>query len=176
MSEGGRIEGAKTYCNLNEESTINLIKKDLRSLAGIYASKHNISGKMYIGSSISLWGRFKEHLNNRHSNIHLQRAFTKYGLEQFSFSVLEFCASDELIRLEQKYIDMVSNKYNICHTAGSTLGCKHTEESKAKIGAAGLGRTFSEETMTKFRARKHSEETLVKFRARKQTKDTRKQN
>lgn len=34
------VEIAKTYCNLNEQSTINLIKVDLNKLAGVYAFKY----------------------------------------------------------------------------------------------------------------------------------------
>jgi predicted GIY-YIG superfamily endonuclease len=54
---------------------INLIKEDLNKLAGVYVFKYNITRKIYIGSSINLWKRFKEHLNNKSSNIYLQRAF-----------------------------------------------------------------------------------------------------
>jgi len=114
-------------------------------------------------------------LGNRHSNIHLQRAFAKYGLAASGrFVVLKFCTHEKLIKLEQKYLDLVSDKYNICPTAGSSLGRKHTEESKAKIGIASRGRTFSEETMAKFRERTHSEETLAKFRARRHSEEAKK--
>lgn len=92
--EPGSVEIAKTYCNLNEQSTIYLIKVDLNKLAGVYAFKYATTGKMYIGSSANLWKRFNEHLKNKSSNIHLQRAFEKHGLEQFSFNILEFCSND----------------------------------------------------------------------------------
>ena len=116
-------------------------------------------------------------MGNRHSNIHLQRAFAKYGLAASGrFVVLKFCTPEKLIKLEQKYLNLVSDKYNICPTAGSTLGRKHTEESKAKIGIASRGRTFSEETMAKFRERTHSEETLAKFRARRHSEEAKKKN
>lgn len=54
------LEIVKTYCNLNEQSTINLIKEDLKALAGVYAFKYNITGMMYIGSTANLWVRFNE--------------------------------------------------------------------------------------------------------------------
>ena len=165
---------AKTFFNLKTEATINLIKLELKGLTGIYAFKHKVSGKMYIGSSVNLWSRFKEHLGNKHSNIHLQRAFVKYGLDQFNFIVLEFCTTDKLIELEQKYLNLVSDKYNICPIAGSSLGRKHTDEAKAKIGMASRGRKFSEETLAKFRERTHSEETIAKLKARRHSGEIKK--
>jgi len=129
---------------------------------------------MYIGSSVNLWSRFKEHLGNKHSNIHLQRAFVKYGLDQFNFIVLEFCTPDKLIELEQKYLNLVSDKYNICPIAGSSLGRKHSDETKAKIGMASRGRKFSEETLAKFRERTHSEETIAKLKARRHSGEIKK--
>lgn len=124
-----------------------------------------------IGSSVNLWARFMDHFGNNHSNIYLQRALAKYGLGEFTFIVLEFCTPAELLGLEQKYLDLVSDKYNINPTAGSSLGRKHSEESKVKIGIASRGRVFSEETLEKFRERRHSEETLEKFRARRHSEE-----
>lgn len=78
---------------------------------------------MYIGSSINLWKIFYQHINNKSSNIYLPRrgAFNKYGLENFTFSVLEFIPIDinfteqelRLINLEQKYLNLIDDKYNI---------------------------------------------------------------
>jgi NUMOD3 motif len=45
------------------------------------------------------------------------------------------------------------------------LGFKHSEETKAKIRAAVLGRKHSEETLAKFRARRHSSATIAKISA-----------
>ncbi len=36
----------------------------------------------------------------------------------------------ELVQLEQMYLDLFFNKYNINPAAGSRLGAKHTEETK----------------------------------------------
>jgi len=45
---------AKTYRDLELASTINLIKEELKGLTGVYAFKHNETGKMYIGSAVNL--------------------------------------------------------------------------------------------------------------------------
>ena len=71
----------------------------------------------------------------------------------------------QINKIEQKYLDIVVDKYNLCLTAGFTLGRRHTAESKLKIGAASQGRKFSEDTLLKFRSRKHSASPLLAFRS-----------
>lgn len=50
---------------------------------------------------------------------------------------------------ERFYLDLLSPEYNILKNAGNSLGFQHSEDSKAKMSKAGLGRTFSEETRKK---------------------------
>jgi len=61
----------RTYTNLHEESTVELLKKDLKSLTDIYACKYNNNSKIFLGSSIDLSIRTVEHLKNR-SSIYLK--------------------------------------------------------------------------------------------------------
>ena len=48
----------------------------------------------------------------------------KYGLNNFSLGILEFCEKDaiECVKLEQKWIDHYEPSYNILNTAGSSFG------------------------------------------------------
>ena len=150
----------KIYDNFHEQTTQDSIQKDLRGLSGVYAFRHNPSNKMYIGSSVDLIKRFLEHFKGTSSNIHLQRAFKKYGYESFSFIIIEFVPRDIilssvdekkfiLVSLEQKYLDLISDKYNINPTAGSSLGVKRSEETKKLLseinGLKFLGKTHTEE-------------------------------
>jgi|SRR5690606_1747748 len=114
---------------LQEESVVlKQVKESLALKSGIYAFVHNETHKAYIGSSINLAKRIScvrspHHFKNLNSNIHLQRAFAKYGLKEFSLYILEFLPKDPnlsdvehlatLIQLEQKYIDLFDEKYNI---------------------------------------------------------------
>jgi group I intron endonuclease len=61
----------------------------LKGSAGIYSIKCIITGAMYIGSSINLGERLKDHLIDS-SNIHLRNAIIKYGASAFVFIVVEF--------------------------------------------------------------------------------------
>ena len=52
--------------------------------AGVYLISNSVNGKCYVGSTIHLDQRRKEHFsrlaNNKHVNAHLQNAFNKYGI------------------------------------------------------------------------------------------------
>lgn len=98
-------------------------------VAGIYSitSKHN--GKQYVGSSIYIGQRWKEHSNqlkkNKHKSPHLQNHFNKYGVEDLIFEVLEeVIDASLLIEREQHYMDLLNPKFNCCPAAGSTLNLK----------------------------------------------------
>ncbi len=127
--------------------------------SGIYKINNNVSGKSYIGSAANLKNRFNEHKSdlrlNKHSNPHLQNSYNKYGKENFVFSVIEYVEDENnLIEREQFWINTlkVLNRkygYNIAPIAGSTLGLKHSSETKKKISEALMGRTRSMETKQK---------------------------
>jgi len=55
----------RNYNNLHEESTVELLKKDLNSLSDIYAFKYNDTSKISVGSSINLSIRTVEHLGKK---------------------------------------------------------------------------------------------------------------
>jgi group I intron endonuclease len=132
---------------------------------GVYIITHVESGRSYIGSSKNIQTRIYGHLsdlrNNRHHSQYLQRVWNKYGEESFKISVLEECVLDKKIILsrEQHFLDTFNPVFNGCQTAGSRLGYKISEETRqkqrlrvvsdetrAKIGAAQIGRKASEET------------------------------
>lgn len=126
--------------------------------SGIYRIRNRVNGKHYIGSSVRLKNRKLEHFHklkaNTHENKYLQNSFNKYGESNFSFEVMEYIEDvNSLIQVEQLYLDIFydnKNKcYNILPTAGSTLGYKHTSDSKQKIGQAQKGKVVSNETKQK---------------------------
>ena len=129
------------YKNLHEMENLKTIRQDLANIRGVYSIVHNETKKLYIGSSINLAIRICDRVANRNSNVILQRAMDKYVLSNFSVYILELLPTDEnltseelmvtLIKIEQKYLDLFSDKYNINPNAGKTrLGAKHSEASK----------------------------------------------
>lgn len=75
-------------------------------------------------------------------------ALLKYGHENFTFEIVEYCKPNEAVILEQTYLDKFDFDYNINANANSILGYKHTEETLAKMkGRQNFkGKTHSEET------------------------------
>lgn len=82
--------------------------KELFSVAGVYSITNKVNNKIYIGQSENVYKRRLEHIRElkgeRHANWHLQRAFNKYGIENFEFTILEKCSLEELIEKEILYI------------------------------------------------------------------------
>lgn len=56
---------------------------------GIYLIQNNINGKPYVGQAIKLRKRLLQHINHKEEDYPLYRAFHKYGIENFTFSILE---------------------------------------------------------------------------------------
>lgn len=115
--------------------------------SGIYKITNIENQKFYIGSATNLLFRKRSHFSSLKSGLHknqkLQRAYNKYGCESFKFEVLLYCDSKNLIMYEQLVIDAldpVKNGFNINPVAGSTVGYKHTEDSKKKMSQAAIDR------------------------------------
>jgi group I intron endonuclease len=111
--------------------------------SGIYKIS-SPSGGFYIGSAVNFSGRRRQHFHllrfGCHHNIGLQRACKKYGIDALKFEPIIICRREDLIFFEQRAIDVLKPKYNGCFTAGSQLGRKHSEETKAKISANRKGK------------------------------------
>ena len=123
------------------------------SISGIYAIVNRVNGNRYIGSSQDVYSRWARHVarlnaNNHHSR-HLQNAWNKYGAEVFDFIVLETCRNENLIKIEQKYIDAEKPLYNVSPTAGRTAGIIRSDEYREKQSKAQKGKVISEETRRK---------------------------
>jgi len=123
-----------------------LIKKGLNDgekISGIYKIVNKINGKYYVGSSADILspniGRWYKHKwmlkNNNHDNIHLQRAWNKYGGDSFEFKIVEYIEPAKLIGEEQKYLDDAKLNKNAVYNRTFIAGkIEMTEETRKKIG------------------------------------------
>jgi group I intron endonuclease len=126
--------------------------------AGIYCIQNTIDGKCYIGKSINIPKRWKEHRaslrNGHHHNKHLQKAWDYYGEKSFHFKVLEYANPKELAELEIAYISkhkaFGENGYNFTMGGeGGLLGMPKTKETRRKISEANKGRLHTSEEKAK---------------------------
>lgn len=123
-------------------------------LTGIYQIKSKCKPeRIYIGSAKNINNRWCGHLSslrkNRHHSIKLQNHYNKYTENDFEFTILLICNKEDLIKEEQKFIDLYSPYFNICKIAYSCIGRKCTEENKIKSRLRRLGKKLSEETKLK---------------------------
>jgi group I intron endonuclease len=124
------------------------------ALCGVYRITNIVNNKVYIGQSINIKARWKEHINAlRRGDSRctlLQRAWNKYKEHNFTFEILELCTEEELDFVEIKYIKLynaVNNGYNI--ESGGNKNKRLSEETKKKLRESHLGKKMSEETIQK---------------------------
>jgi len=133
-------------------------------IQGIYFIRNIANDKVYVGSSINIKKRWRDHicsLNNKvHENSHLQNSWNIYGQDKFNFELVEeILDTNKLLERESYYIE--SKKTYIKEYGYNQM--RYTDKcnrivseetrikiSKAKIGKSNnKGRIFSKETLKK---------------------------
>ena len=118
-------------------------------MIGIYKITNKLNGKVYIGQSIDIDTRWRQHINAK-DNVAIHNAIKKYGKENFKFEVLLECPADMLNVWERDMIalyDCISpNGYNL--TEGGE-GYQCSEETRRKMSEVNKGKHLSEETKKK---------------------------
>lgn len=101
---------------------------------GIYKIQSKIKPeRIYIGSAVRIDNRWSGHLRTLRKNAHnkkIQNHYNKYGEQDFEFSIICLCSKEDLIKNEQKYINLFNPYFNICKIAGSTLGVQAWNKGK----------------------------------------------
>ena len=127
--------------------------EDNREKSGIYMWNNKINNKTYIGSSQNLRVRILDYFDNHTLNSNgslIYKAILKYGYDNFTFQVLEYCPTQDLMEREQYYLDTVQPEYNILKFARSSRGYRHTEVSKQLWCSARQGWKFTSEHLDNF--------------------------
>jgi group I intron endonuclease len=133
----------------------------VKEIPGIYCIENIVNGKKYTGKAYHIYRRWNAHRNELNGNRSrcevLQRAWNKYGEENFRFTILIICERSMLNDLEKFFIKNLHSHvseggYNIAWGGQSSFeGRHHTEESKQKLREAHIGTTMSEEAKQKDR-------------------------
>ena len=118
-------------------------------MAIIYKITNKVDNKCYIGfTTKTLEFRWTKHVKDaeRGSELFFHRAIRKYGPESFYKEILTESDNEEFLLniMESQYIAMYKSNnsdygYNMTSGGESTLGHKHSEETKQKLREQRLG-------------------------------------
>lgn len=138
--------------------------------SGIYQIKNTVNGKIYIGSSCNIKQRWRRHKKDLRKNIHhscyLQRAYNKYGVASFEYSLLICCSKTDLLFFEQRFLNIYKPEYNMCLSANSPLGRIMSLETRQKISKSSLG---NKHALGKKQTKERIENRVAKIRGLKRT-------
>lgn len=136
----GRVFGFQNFFSSALSYVSNAFLDDFKyDASGIYIIKNKITGECYVGQSISLKRRLREHkrllregkekYRNGEQTL-LQKAWNKYGEENFQFDYIEHCDKNVLDEREIYWIQLLQcnrqehgKGYNISH-GGTGVGKK----------------------------------------------------
>ena len=122
-------------------------------ICGVYKITHIGSGKSYIGISKNIhrrWIQHKSWVNTKNRRSAIYAAMQKYGIDAFTWQVLEQCDVDSLEERERHWIavfDTFHNGYNL--TAGGEYNKEFSAETKKRMSEAQTGKKQSKETIDK---------------------------
>lgn len=93
-------------------------------MVGIYKITNNINDKVYIGKSIRIEERIKKH-RKADTNMPIHKAIKKYGVEHFTFEILEECNIEELDDREIYWISYYNSKESGYNCTEGGEGASH---------------------------------------------------
>lgn len=102
----------------------------METISGIYKITNNCNSKSYIGKSKDIQTRWRAHHTepfNPNADMYdslFYRAIRKYGIDNFSFEILEYCSEEQLNEREQYWISYYNTYINSlnCNGYNMTVG------------------------------------------------------
>jgi group I intron endonuclease len=165
--------------------------KNYSPKSGAYLITCTATGERYVGGSVDMSKRINSHLSalrcGSHSNPRMQERYNEHGPDKFVCKYLEKCSPEQVLSVEQKWLDIIKPEFNEYAQADPrgriasenvlenmrkaqrpnaignqfAKGAVRSPETRAKIGAAKRG------VPSKLRGRKLSAEHKAKISAAK---------
>lgn len=110
---------------------MNKIEND--PICGIYLITNKINNKKYVGQSTDIMYRWHQHcinINRSNKRSLIKSAMKHYGIDNFTFEILEVCPPEELNEKEKFYI----SKYNTYYLAEKSNGYNMTLGGEGQNG------------------------------------------
>ena len=111
----------------------------------IYVIENQINHKKYVGQTIDPHKRWRKHKTDdvHNPNLVIGKAFLKYGVENFTFKVIEECDNSSMSEREKYWI----RKLNTFIKSPQSWGYNMTEGGEAMFGISNpfYGKTHSKE-------------------------------
>jgi group I intron endonuclease len=109
-------------------------------MKGIYLITNKLNGKRYIGLSSNINRRFMEHKTPKNilKKTVLARALKKYGIDNFTFEILEAIEDQEaLFEREIFWINELTPEYNMNEGETGNRGFSPSDEMKERLRILG---------------------------------------
>jgi group I intron endonuclease len=118
-----------------------------RHICGVYCITSLDTGKQYVGCSVDLKARLRQHrydcTKNPETLPKLYNEMSSYGFERFKVELLEECLREDLFLREQYWLDVPGTEYNGYNQLKTNF--RHTDETKQRFSWLRKGRVFSDE-------------------------------
>jgi group I intron endonuclease len=142
-------------------------------ICGIYKIT-SPSGRIYIGQSKNIINRFSQYKKwNIKKQVKLYNSFTKYGVDNHIFEIIEQCFSDLLNKRErywQEYYNAIEDGLNCMYTKTEDEPSKYGKDSFRRRSASLKGVKKSKAPWNKGKTNIYSKETLEKMSTAKKGK------
>lgn len=132
----------------------------LPRVGGLYIIRNTLNGKEYVGQSSNVGKRCMEHLRASDPSKLLYRAIAKHGVAAFEVSChlkgeVSTLPDLEVILIAERGT-LVPKGYNLTEGGEGSTGYTPTQETRARMATAQIGRTHSEATKERMRIARYA--------------------
>ena len=121
-------------------------------IIGVYKITNTATGDFYIGSSKNIKSRWADHKCNstwkNYPNNPMYIDMQRYGVDKFSFQILEEVEIESLKETEQKFIEMMKPTYNNYNAKGWNI--ERYKESQKEYEKSDKRKKYKKEYMKEY--------------------------